>query len=430
MPLKLKLRNGVWQAVGTIVCKDGRKVFVRKSTGHTFHEKTWATKKLSDILLETMQSEPKREDTTTKVVSDCIRLFLKRPDGVGKTDEMTLDRFERVFGRKELGKLTSLEVNDYLTGKGNKASSVRREMSTISACFGYARRMGMDVPDISLVKPSEGDGRCRWLDVDQRDQLIDAMPDANSRDVLKFLFFTGARLGECFNLRREDVLSGEVLLRTRKGKAKKLRTRRVPLHAEIKAMVEARAMATNGFVFKYNKRNTRRGSASYSLERWERDGFYDYFNVAKDKIGLDDFVPHDCRHTFASHLVQAGASLKAVAELLGHTSLAMVMRYAHLAPSHLDDTVSLLGVKEVSDCTNTTHEEGVVLSERIELSASSLPRKRSTTELRQLNQTIISNGIDSPHPTIDVSNAVDSEKRDALTKGKSKHPKNYTPDKE
>ena len=71
-----------------------------------------------------------------------------------------------------------------------------------------------------------------------------------------------------------------------------------------------------------------------------------------------------------------------------------------------------------------------MLSERIELSASSLPRKRSTTELRQLNQTIISNGIDSPHPTIDVSNAVDSEKRDALTKGKSKHPKNYTPDKE
>ena len=63
MPLKLKLRNGVWQAVGTIVCKDGRKVFVRKSTGHTFHEKSWATKKLSDILLETMQSEPKREDT-------------------------------------------------------------------------------------------------------------------------------------------------------------------------------------------------------------------------------------------------------------------------------------------------------------------------------------------------------------------------------
>ena len=80
MPLKLKLRNGVWQAVGTIVCKDGRKVFVRKSTGHTFHEKSWATKKLSDILLETMQSEPKREDTATKVVSDCIRCLLYTSD--------------------------------------------------------------------------------------------------------------------------------------------------------------------------------------------------------------------------------------------------------------------------------------------------------------------------------------------------------------
>ena len=75
---------------------------------------------------------------------------------------------------------------------------------------------------------------------------------------------------------------------------------------------------------------------------WNKYIFYKYFSEACAKADIEDFKPHDCRHTFASHLVQKGASLRAVADLLGHTSLDMVMRYSHLAPSHLHDTVNLI----------------------------------------------------------------------------------------
>ena len=57
---------------------------------------------------------------------------------------------------------------------------------------------------------------------------------------------------------------------------------------------------------------------------------------------LDDFRFHDLRHTFAAWAVQRGATLLELKEILGHHSLAMVTRYAHLAPEHLRTAVSRL----------------------------------------------------------------------------------------
>ena len=67
-----------------------------------------------------------------------------------------------------------------------------------------------------------------------------------------------------------------------------------------------------------------------------------WFKPALKAAGISDFKWHDLRHTFASWLVQDGVPLDRVSKLLGHKSLTMTMRYAHLAPNQLHEDVALL----------------------------------------------------------------------------------------
>ena len=419
MSVTLKLRKDKWQVVGTITRHDGKSVRLRRATGHTFHEKAWASKKMASILLDAMaEVDAPAIDVGVTTVGDVIRVFAARPDGLSVTDKLILGRFDKAFGARDIGDLTSLEVDRYFAAMGVKGSTIRRYMTTMAACFNFVRGKGLPVPDIKFGKPSDGDGRCRWLDVRERDEFIAAFEDEEARSIAAFLFFTGARLGEVWKLDDKDVMAGEVILRTRKGKTKKLRARRIPLHPSIRAMVEKRAETRGPLFTRTNKHGQR--------VRWANEMFYREVRPTLEVSGIEDFKCHDMRHTFASHLIQNVATLKAVADLLGHTSLAMVMRYAHLGSSHLADTVGLLEGGGVSIDTKLTRKKDT-------LSKVEVIDGRGQELVSPYIKTINQDEIEQLPIGIDLSKAVSIDKFSSSPRTKDEedtHPKAYTPDKE
>jgi len=328
MTLRLTLRNDVWQVTGTVATAAGDRVRVRRSTGFQKSMKPYAQEVMARILKDALDGKLSGGSSGSATVGQAIRLFLDRPSKVGATDVGILTRFERDYGKTRLAALGLADVMLWVNSRGNKAGTVKREINSINAMLSHARDMGLDVPDLAFKKPKVDDARLRWLEEWERDELI-AASEPVIRGLVTFLFFTGARLGEAFSLTWKDVVDNKAILKTRKGRTGATRARAVPLVPQVVAAMGERG---TGLVFR-----------NAVGEMWDRNNFYDYFDRAKDVVGLEDFRPHDCRHTFASLLVQRGASLRAVADLLGHSSLAMVMRYSHLAPSHLEDTIGLLG---------------------------------------------------------------------------------------
>ena len=82
------------------------------------------------------------------------------------------------------------------------------------------------------------------------------------------------------------------------------------------------------------------------------------FHTALEDAGIENFTWHDFRHDYASRLGMAGVSLRAVAELLGHNGLRMVMRYAHLSPGYLSEEVKKLDTFRLVDRSTERARKG------------------------------------------------------------------------
>lgn len=174
----------------------------------------------------------------------------------------------------------------------------------------------------------EENRRLRYLSTEEIRRLI-AAAAPHLRPIIIFALNTGCRRGEILNLTwdRVDLRHGFIYLtETKSGKA-----REIPINQTLRAVLEKLPRRIDSDLVFFNPET---GGRWQELKR----SFATACRIAK----IQDFRFHDLRHTFASHLVMAGVDLTTVSRLLGHASLTMTLRYAHLAPDHLQTAVNVL----------------------------------------------------------------------------------------
>ncbi len=223
------------------------------------------------------------------------------------------------------------------SGKNRSPSTVVRYMAALSHAFTIAvKEWGWvdDSPMRKVSKPKEPRGRVRFLSDDERKTLLAACQDSREPllyPVVVLALATGMRLGEILALTWPDVNLDKqyiILHETKNGER-----RRVPLaglaHREIQKLSKVRRIDTDLLFPRSGQKNK-----VFNLRTpWV---------AAVAAAELKDFRFHDLRHSTASYLAMGGASLAEIAEVLGHKTLAMVKRYAHLSEAHTSKVVAAM----------------------------------------------------------------------------------------
>ncbi len=265
----------------------------------------------------------------------------------------TVDNYQRDIrefmafsGDKKLAGLDAKDIRAwvfYLNGR-NKANSVARKISALRSFFRYLLRQEVLTvdPTASVSMPKLGKHIPVFLSVDEVFSLLEepgAQDQFQRRDtaLLELLYSTGMRVAEIVNLNVDQVDFGAGMVKV-SGKGKKERLipvgsqalEALTLYLDRRALLLAKRRAqgkkVDGEAIFLNNRGGR--LTTRSVERMVQ-GY-------AIRAGITAPVtPHALRHSFATHLLEMGADLRVVQELLGHASLSTTQKYTHLTVDHL-----------------------------------------------------------------------------------------------
>jgi integrase/recombinase XerC len=226
----------------------------------------------------------------------------------------------------------------WLMGRGYAPSTVARRLASLRSYFRFLRRKGMVASDPSagLRNPKQALRLPRLLRIDEVVRLldtvpVDTVPGIRDRAMLETLYGGGLRVGELVGLNLEDIDGDQELVRVR-GKGRRERLCPIGSLATVwlRRWVALRQpkVVREPAVF-LNQRGTRLTTRSVGR----------LLESHLQRAGLVDTAsPHTLRHSFATHLLDRGADLRSVQELLGHRNLSSTQIYTHVTQDRILDT--------------------------------------------------------------------------------------------
>ncbi len=247
--------------------------------------------------------------------------------------------------------IDALHIRSYLKSLGEqglKKSSLARKLACLKSFFRFLleeERISRN-PAVQVRSPRLGIRLPSVLTKDEATTLLDNSPteswlEARNQGILETLYSSGARVSELVGLNWEDVDLETGFVRLR-GKGKK--ERRVPIGDVATDALRCYKRCLSETTQSQAKRTTKRvffSSGSYPLFVNLRGGRLTTRSVERilkqrtQGLVHKPVTPHTLRHSFATHLLDEGADLRAIQELLGHATLATTQKYTHIATDQL-----------------------------------------------------------------------------------------------
>jgi site-specific recombinase XerD len=283
---------------------------------------------------------PEKLRRATVTFADISRDALAYSRAHKRTYSDDLARMERILGwfrDRSADSVTPQEIERHfeqcIEEEEWAASTVNHYRSLLSLTYRLAIRDGKAAsnPARSTRHRREDNSHVRYLTPNEETKLRTELEKRWPSHIpeLDIALHTGLRLSEMYSLDWQDVDLARCLILVRRGKNGESRYARLNSVA-LKALTELR------------KRGDGTGAVIRNLEGEPLARPRYWFEKAIQGAGITDFHWHDLRHTFASRLTMAGVGLRATQDALGHKSIAMTVRYSHLAPDFLLNVVEKL----------------------------------------------------------------------------------------
>ncbi len=254
--------------------------------------------------------------------------------------------------RKEIGHLTLQEVtpsvitafrNKLSVGKTNRGirskATVNRYLAVMSHAFTIAMKEWEWVSENPVMKVSrlkESRGRVRFLSDTEREALLFACKESDNKylySIVVLTLSTGARKNEILQLKWKNIDFDRQVITLHETKNGERRL--LPLHGYAYELISG-LCKNRIFTSEYLFPSDRTDKPVDIKKSWE---------TSIKKAGIENFRFHDLRHSTASYLAMDGASMTDIAEVLGHKTLQMVKRYAHLSEAHTSKVVASMNEK-------------------------------------------------------------------------------------
>jgi len=252
-----------------------------------------------------------------------------------RTTPSNLRILRRHLGDLRLTDITPREIEAMIAARlseGVGRSTVNRQRATLSKFFTWAIGRGYHPgpnPVKGVTKFRESPGRTRYLTPEEAKKLLLAAAH-HLKPIIVAALHTGGRLSELLALRWADVDLDRRVLVFRKETTKSRRERIVPIDDDLLILLRSmRPGAGQDLLFDYNGRAVKNVRTA--------------FETARHKAGLDDVHFHDLRHTFASWAVMNGLDIYRLQTYMGHSTISLTQRYAHLSGEFLQDGARFFG---------------------------------------------------------------------------------------